>query len=1768
LFCFIADTTSLFAQNLSQLQKKAESNLKALNYSAAQVDFRQLLAQDPKSIDFNFKYAVCVYYSDERNTAKKYFEFAAQSPQAPSSVFFYLGKLNHFEYKFQKAISYYQLYLKNTIEKNREFDAIKEIERCKQGIVLLENPVSLRLLSSKKSSLQNFYLEYVFEKRKGRFFTDVTFQSKNDKKNNYVPLYYFARGEKYKIFSSYGAENQKDIYFCKKLSSDSWSAPIKILGSLNTEANEDFPFYDEKSTSLYFASDGHNSMGGFDVFKIDFDPIENSTSNCKNLDFPYSSTSDDYLFVPDDTLNQAYFASNRNCSKNQLLVYSVINTNSSSTIQLIKGIFVDAVNPKNFTAQITAVDQETNIIYGPYTTNEQGEYNLLLPGGGEFKFIVTVEGSNQQFENLAIVPFIKSKQILKQELQYKIEAAEEEVLFLNKFNPYDASEEDQLNVLTAIASFNINPSLKSNREIKAVENTTQNLLTSIGISETDESLALDQLQDALIDVELLSEEIETSILKLAKLKQGSFQELEVLQKQIELKEEDLYAAKTDKLSSAAEKELLELQNQLLEKQQSLLAVQELEANFKKQSENISSLKSNENSASLGAQLKELRFEENEDSLNAFLNLNQQNIKELIALVNPKDTFDYKALNEEYSSAIEDLTDTKLKEEQRLQTIEEQLILDSKLSATLSKKELVELNKKSDELKNERKIITESLTLNNQALFIDEQKIKVLAQQKEISSNLKKIKVQQEFVDPIADNYRKVNFENLMETHESQIKIKESIAQRELINEPLTKLQHQEDSLLSLNSSHENLDQLLNIKNKEEVILKDRLRTAETENKAGAIEEIQEQLQLLENTKIKIQNSLLEQDSIRLAKNRTPTNTQTNKTSEEDRLAANPVVEEQTPTNTQINKTSEEERLAANPVIEEQTSTNTQTNNTSEEERLAANPVVEEQTPTNTQTNKTSEEERLAANPVIEEQTPTNTQTNTTSEEERLAANPVIEEQTPTNNQTNKTSEEERLAANPFIEEQTPTNTQTNKTSEEERLAANPVVKEQTPTNTQTNTTSEEERLAANPVIEEQTSTNTQTNTTSEEERLAANPVVEEQTPTNNQTNKTSEEAQEVVAKYAESIEQVNEIRNEISKLTATSIEEQNVNADPIKTDQISTLQTINKQQENLILFDEKLELLKILDPNLERTLNQNKGNQIRILEIQKEIIQSEIPLITDENLLTIYKNQNKLVDQLINNSANVSNQLKDKEEVRFAIDTSIENATKQQLAALSTYNIYLNQRKEYVVQQNQLDSLEHLKITKTQELFQLMQLDTVAHQLNPSSIAKANSLKEILMKIEQLESKQVSLVQEINSRENQAAFEKLLQDHIAPIVPTLLKSNYLPESFSWNPNGLKTTTNFTSPIPILKNSPSGLYYRVQIGAFRKPIENDKFREFSPVSGEVIPNGLTCYLAGFFGEIVKAVNAKGQIRKMGYNDAFIVAYCDGKRISIAQAKQYEVNGLCKKNTENEINIELASIYNTEREALGSNTIPPLTDEVYITVQVGVFAKTIKEEQLPGINELTYTKAPNGLLRYASGKFITLEDAKERKKLAVNKGVKDAFIVAYRNGTRITIQEAQKYLAQKELQIPTEQIATSVTTDFTVFDVLPIPKIEWVQFRQDILKENAAKQLGIVNRAGTFIYKEKENVLISGEINREDISPFEQIYLAQMHLNLVPETNKNITWIMEELSISAQLHDWLLQSSIPFSIVKSEKVLHIQFVVEQDSELDFLIKAAKKFNFNYF
>jgi ABC-type Fe3+-hydroxamate transport system substrate-binding protein len=77
--------------------------------------------------------------------------------------------------------------------------------------------------------------------------------------------------------------------------------------SVNTEFDEDYPFLHPNGKTLYFSSKGHNSMGGYDVFKTTYDDATQTWSKPINLEFPVNSPDDDILFVTDSLRENSIF---------------------------------------------------------------------------------------------------------------------------------------------------------------------------------------------------------------------------------------------------------------------------------------------------------------------------------------------------------------------------------------------------------------------------------------------------------------------------------------------------------------------------------------------------------------------------------------------------------------------------------------------------------------------------------------------------------------------------------------------------------------------------------------------------------------------------------------------------------------------------------------------------------------------------------------------------------------------------------------------------------------------------------------------------------------------------------------------------------------------------------------------------------------------------------------------------------------------------------------------------------------------------------------------------------------------------------------------------------------------------------------------------------------------------------------------------------------------------------------------------------------------
>jgi hypothetical protein len=255
----------------------------------------------------------------------------------------------------------------------------------------------------------------------------------------------------------------------------------------------------------------------------------------------------------------------------------------------------------------------------------------------------------------------------------------------------------------------------------------------------------------------------------------------------------------------------------------------------------------------------------------------------------------------------------------------------------------------------------------------------------------------------------------------------------------------------------------------------------------------------------------------------------------------------------------------------------------------------------------------------------------------------------------------------------------------------------------------------------------------------------------------------------------------------------------------------------------------------------------------------------------------------------------------------------------------------------------------------------------------------------------------------------------ATIVPNDFKGVYLSDRNDFKP----LNVDADNLIPLNPTIPSGVVFKVQICAVKRHVDPKAFNGITPVTGEVTPGGLIYYMAGLFTTYEDANAEMNKIRAMGgYPDDFVVAYYNGYRIPIYQAlallrndatlyKKYaDLNNSSYFSTGSGNSFNALPV-NIDKVANGSGLSNPITNlpGFFYSVQVGVYGRPVTSTQLFGISPLYDRKLAKGYYLYIAGTFKTLQEATAAKNVIVDKGIKDAFVVAYNDGKEITIYEAR-------------------------------------------------------------------------------------------------------------------------------------------------------------------
>ena len=207
----------------------------------------------------------------------------------------------------------------------------------------------------------------------------------------------------YFISDRSGGFGGRDIYRVKKLPNGEWSRAENLGSEINTQYDEDAPYIHPDGVTLFFSSQGHKSMGGFDIFVSNINE-ENNWTEPFNIGVPINTTGDDVFYVPSADGKRAYYSSFKADGLGGQDIYLIKYPDAKEIpLTVIKGIFKDEDDKVPDDATITVTDVATSEIQGIYKPNSKsGKFLFILEPGKNYS--ITYEANDRLFksENLNI----------------------------------------------------------------------------------------------------------------------------------------------------------------------------------------------------------------------------------------------------------------------------------------------------------------------------------------------------------------------------------------------------------------------------------------------------------------------------------------------------------------------------------------------------------------------------------------------------------------------------------------------------------------------------------------------------------------------------------------------------------------------------------------------------------------------------------------------------------------------------------------------------------------------------------------------------------------------------------------------------------------------------------------------------------------------------------------------------------------------------------------------------------------------------------------------------------------------------------------------------------------------------------------------------------------------------------------------------------------------------------------------------------------------
>ncbi len=171
-------------------------------------------------------------------------------------------------------------------------------------------------------------------------------------------------------------------------SGDRWCTPAPVSGIDSTFVTPDFPFVRTDGITFYFAAQGENGIGGYDLFATRYNPETRSYLRPTPIGMPFNSPANDYLYVIDEAAGVGYFATDRRQPKGKVCLYTFLpsiervtfETDTIAPSVLVNAARISAIAPsqEGHTAAIAAARLRRNKMLAAVRSSSPTHFRFVV----------------------------------------------------------------------------------------------------------------------------------------------------------------------------------------------------------------------------------------------------------------------------------------------------------------------------------------------------------------------------------------------------------------------------------------------------------------------------------------------------------------------------------------------------------------------------------------------------------------------------------------------------------------------------------------------------------------------------------------------------------------------------------------------------------------------------------------------------------------------------------------------------------------------------------------------------------------------------------------------------------------------------------------------------------------------------------------------------------------------------------------------------------------------------------------------------------------------------------------------------------------------------------------------------------------------------------------------------------------------------------------------------------------------------------------------